>query len=131
MKRSLIFAAALSVCLLFAGCGRAVEEEKPAPVASPADLEITQSAPAPAEEEAPAEEIPAVTLVAPEEPEEAEEIEEEEEPEQDEDDEEEEEEEEITVVKEKGRGHITFSIDDDDDDDDDDEPRLFFKKKRK
>lgn len=76
-----------------------------------------------------AEEIPAVTLVAPEEPEEAEEIEEEEEPEQDEDDEEEEEE--ITVVKEKGRGHITFSIDDDDDDDDDDEPRLFFKKKRK
>lgn len=76
-----------------------------------------------------AEEIPAVTLVAPEEPEEAEKTEEEEEPEQDEDDEEEEEE--ITVVKEKGRGHITFSIDDDDDDDDDDEPRLFFKKKRK
>ncbi len=78
-----------------------------------------------------AEEIPTVTLVAPEGPEEAEEIEEEieeeEEPEQDEDDEEEE----ITVVKEKGRGHITFSIDDDDDDDDDDEPKLFFKKKRK
>lgn len=74
-----------------------------------------------------AEEIPAVTLVAPEEPEEADQIEEEAEPEQDEDDEEEE----ITVVKEKGRGHITFSIDDDDDDDDDDEPRLFFKKKRK
>ena len=39
-------------------------------------------------------------------------------------------EEEIKVVKEKGRGHITFDVDDDDDDDDD-EPRLFFKKKRK
>lgn len=77
-----------------------------------------------------AEEIPAVTLVAPEEPEEVEE--EEELPEEAEEDEEIEEE--IKVVKEKGRGHITFDVDDDDDDDDeeeDDEPRLFFKKKRK
>ena len=49
MKRSLIFAAALSVCLLFAGCDRAVEEEKPAPVAPPADLEVAE--PAPVEEE--------------------------------------------------------------------------------
>ena len=49
MKRSLIFAAALSVCLLFAGCGRVVEEEKPAPVAPPADLEVAE--PAPVEEE--------------------------------------------------------------------------------
>lgn len=74
-----------------------------------------------------AEEVPAVTLVAPEEPEEIEEPKESQEIEEDEQDEEE-----ITVLKEKGRGHITFGIEDDDEDDeDDDEPRLFFKKKKK
>ena len=47
MKRSLIVTAALSLCLLFAGCERAVEkEEAPVPAASPADLEIMEPAPA-------------------------------------------------------------------------------------
>ena len=50
MKRSLIFAAALSACLLFAGCERAAEkEENPVPVAPPAQPEVVE--PAPAEEE--------------------------------------------------------------------------------
>lgn len=54
MKRSLIFAAALSVCLLFAGgCDRAVveEPEQEAPAAAPAaDPQPSVPAPAPAEE---------------------------------------------------------------------------------
>ena len=62
MKRSLIFAAALSACLLFAGCGRTVEkEENPGPVAPPAESEIVEPAPAKEEVSAPvaAPEVPA------------------------------------------------------------------------
>ena len=61
MKRSLIFAAAMSMCLLFAGCDRAVEEEKPLPAASPNDLQVVEPAPAgeKAEEPAPEPEVPA------------------------------------------------------------------------
>ena len=57
MKRSLIFAAALSFCLLFAGgCDRAVQEESPAPASSPANLQPMEPAPAEEEESQPVEE---------------------------------------------------------------------------